>query len=297
MQGRPATAPPVPSASRLTVRGKRNRRRPASVWSRIPRPPAIADACGRALRRSLPALAATAAITGVGSGIWLGYRFVTTSERFAISSIEVQGASQLTADEVRAALPVELGTNIFATDLDTIEIAVRAHPWIESATAHRILPDTLVVEIREHVPAAIAQLGELYLVDDTGHPFKRAQLEAGDGAGLPVITGLDRASYRRDPAGTAQTMLAALAALAHWRTGEDRPAIGELHVDSHHTITFRTFDTGAAIQLGPLGADLGARMQTFDAAWTELTDAERTLVRTLHLDARPDHVTVAFAKD
>src|SRR5512139_484409 len=128
-QGRAASAPAVPASSRLTVRNKRNRRRPASLWSRVPRPPAIADACGRALRRSLPALAATAAITGVGAGIWLGYRFITTSSHFAISSIEVHGASQLSVDEVRGALPVGLGDNLFTTDLDTVATTLRAHPW------------------------------------------------------------------------------------------------------------------------------------------------------------------------
>jgi cell division protein FtsQ len=263
----------------------------------VPRPPAIADACGRAVRRALPALVATAAITGIGSGIWLGYHFVTSSSRFAISTIEVHGAAQLSPDQVRAALPVELGQNLFTTELDEVASALRAHPWIDTASVHRVLPDTLVVEVREHVPAAVAQLGELYLVDAAGHPFKRAQLEAGEGAGLPVITGLDRASFRRDPDAAAETIVDSLATLAAWRAVATRPAVGELHIGAHRSITLRTYDHGAAIQLGPLGHDLAARMQTFDAAWAELTDTERDRVRTLHLDARPDHVTVAFVKD
>jgi len=38
-------------------------------------------------------------------------------------------------------------------------------------------------------------------------------------------------------------------------------------------------------------------MHTFDAAWAGLSDAERARARSIHLDARPDHVTVAFVKD
>ena len=291
---RPSPETTVPAESRLTVKSRKNRKKPGSLWSRMPRPRAIADACGRAARRSLPGLAATAAITLVGSGIFLGYRFITTSERFAITSIEVQGESHLTEDQVRAAMPVHVGDNVFATNLDTVTGQLRATPWIASATAHRVLPDTLVVEIREHAAAAIVDLGALYLVDTSGHPFKRAQIEAGDGTGLPVITGLARTAYESDPAGTAAVVTGALAALAVWTERASRPAIGEVHVDAHSQLTLRTYDHATAIQLGPLGSELTARMRTFDAAWAELTDLERTRATAIHLDVRPDQVTVAL---
>jgi cell division protein FtsQ len=294
------TATPVPAASRLTVRGKKNRRRPGSVWSRLPRPRAIADACGRAVRRSLPALAATAGITVIGIGAWAGYRFVTTSERFAITSIEVTGETHLSADQIRAALPVKLGDNVFATNLGRVADVLRATPWIASASVHRVLPHTLVVEVTEHAPVAMVDLGDLYLVDSTGQPFKRAQLETGDGANLPVITGIDRATYEAAPAATAATITAALTALATWRQEPSRPAIGELHLDAHHALTLRTYEHATAIQLGPLGPDLPVRMHTFDAAWAELSEPERLRARAIHVDARIDQVTVALntpAKD
>src|SRR5262245_11405022 len=98
--------PAVPSASRLTVR-KRNRRRPVSLWSRAPKPKQIVDGCGRALRRGVPAIVATCAITLLGTGLWLGYRFVTTSDRFAIEQIQVTGNVRLSADQVRAAMPTK----------------------------------------------------------------------------------------------------------------------------------------------------------------------------------------------
>jgi len=288
------TATPVPAASRLTVRGKKNRRRPGSVWSRLPRPRAIADACGRAVRRSLPVLAATAGITVIGIGAWAGYRFVTTSERFAITSIEVTGETHLSGDQIRAALPVKLGDNVFATNLGRVADALRATPWIASVSVHRVLPHTLVVEVTEHAPVAMVDLGDLYLVDATGHPFKRAQLETGDGANLPVITGIDRATYEAAPAATAATITATLTALATWRQEPSRPAIGELHLDAHHALTLRTYEQATAIQLGPLGPDLQVRMHTFDAAWAELSDPERLRARAIHVDARIDQVTVAL---
>src|SRR5689334_5731552 len=98
-KGRPATAESAPASpppsSQLTLRGRKNRRRPAPLWSRVPRPHAIADACGRALRRSLPAAIAACAVLGVTGALWLGYRFVTTSSRYAITSIEIHGTHHL----------------------------------------------------------------------------------------------------------------------------------------------------------------------------------------------------------
>lgn len=290
-------APPSPPASsRLTLRARKNRRRPASLWSRVPPSRELADACGRALRRSLPVLIAAGAALGVVAALWLGYQFVTTSARYAITSIEVRGTSRLSADEIRAALPVAAGDNVFLASPDAVARELRRHPWIASARAQRILPGTILVEIREHEPAAVAMLGEPYLVGPDGHPFKR---EEGDGAGLPIVTGLDREAYRRDPAGTARAITAALDALARWRSGPERPPIGELHLGAHGALTLRTAGRGAAIELGASAETLEDRLRAFDTVWAELRDdtRERGRARTFHLDARPDHVTVAFAKD
>src|SRR5262245_42109345 len=115
--------PPPPASSRLTVRP--NRRRPPTVerkplWARLPKPAQAADACGRALRRSLPALAGVAVLGVVGGTAWAGYQFVTTSPRFAIEDIAIRGNHHLTSDQIRATLPVAVGDNVFAADLDTL---------------------------------------------------------------------------------------------------------------------------------------------------------------------------------
>ena len=288
-----------PTSSRLTLKPRRtprtkNRRRPGSLWSRAPSASQIADACGRALRRSLPAAIALLVLMAIGGSAWAGYLFVTRSPRFAITRVTVHGNHHLTDDQVRAALAVRPGANVFATDLDAAVRRLRANPWIATATARRVLPHELIVEVHEHEPAAVAQLGELYLVDATGHAFKRAELAAGDGAGLPVVTGLSRAAYLADPDATAARVHDVLDALATWAAEPSRPAIGEVHVDAAGRLTLETSDGATAIELGAPDAGLPARLATFDAAWTQLGPAERARARTIHLDALPDQVTVAF---
>ena len=260
----------------------------------MPRPGAVVNACGRALRRSLPAMAVTLGLTAVGFGLYAGYRFLTTNERFAITEVEIRGEHHLSEEQIRAHLPVHLGDNVFQTNLTSVADAARTLPWIKSADARRVLPHTIVVELHEHEAVAVVELGELYLVDAQGQPFKRAQLEAGEGKGLPVITGLPRETYEAAPDEAAKTVVSALAALATWRSDPARPAIGEIHLDAHHALTLRTYERATAIQLGTLGPELAARMQTFDAAWAELSETERLHARAIHVDARIDQVTVAL---
>lgn len=267
----------------------------------------IANACGRALRRSLPAMIGLVVVGAVGGTAWAGYRFVTTSARFAITSIEVHGNRHVDPDQVRAALPIAVGDNVFAANVDSLTRGLAANPWIADASAHRILPHTLVIEIREHEAAAVAELGGLYLVDATGHPFKRVA-DDGVGVGMPIVTGLDRAAYLADPEATARAITSALGALTLWKTDPSRPSIGEVHVDLHGALTLHTYDSATAIQLGTPemehgaltstrgpNAGLAARMHTFDVAWAQLDDAERVRARAIHLDPRLDHVTVAFS--
>ncbi|HEX7703215.1 MAG TPA: cell division protein FtsQ/DivIB, partial [Kofleriaceae bacterium] len=154
---------------------------------------------------------------------------------------------------------------------------------------------------------AVAELGGLYLVDATGHPFKRVA-DDGVGVGMPIVTGLDRAAYLADPEATARAITSALGALTLWKTDPSRPSIGEVHVDLHGALTLHTYDSATAIQLGTPemehgaltstrgpNAGLAARMHTFDVAWAQLDDAERVRARAIHLDPRLDHVTVAFS--
>jgi cell division septal protein FtsQ len=285
-----------PRASRLTLRPRKNRKRAVALWERVPRPAQVADACGRALRRVLPALVAVAVGLVLAGTAWAGYRFATHSPRFAITEIAVHGNQHLSADHIRGEIAARPGDNVFATDLGAVVRALRADPWIANASAHRVLPHTIAIEVREHVAAALVDLGGLYLADAQGRPFKHAEIAAGEGQGLPVVTGLTRAAYLADPDATAAQVRGALAALAAWHTGADRPAIGEVHLEPRGGLTLETYAGAVAIHLGPIDAGLPARMQIFDAAWAELDDTERARARAVHLDVRPDHVTVAFAQ-
>jgi cell division septal protein FtsQ len=240
-------------------------------------------------------MAVVGALAALGGGAWAGYRWLTSSPRFALTQITVAGAHHVDADELRAQLPIRIGDNAFV-DLNEVARSVRTNPWVASASVRRVLPHTLAIELHEHVAAAVVELGDLgerYLCDDAGRPFKRID---GDAEGLPLITGLDRATYAADPEAGAHTVRDAIAAAAAW-AASGRPAAHELQLDPHGALTLRAGEPALAIQLGALGSELATRMRTFDAAWAALSDAERSRARAIHLGVRPDHVTVAFARN
>ncbi|HUS29541.1 MAG TPA: FtsQ-type POTRA domain-containing protein [Kofleriaceae bacterium] len=249
------------------------------------------------LRRSVPALIGLAVLGTVGGTAWAGYRFVTHSPRFAVTTIDVTGNRQVTTDEIMGSLPAHAGDNVFSVDLDAVSRAVKTNPWIAQAEAHRVLPHTIAISVREHVAAAVVELSGLYLADEQGHPFKKADLTIDEGAGLPIITGLDRAQYGANPDAGAAQVRSALDALARWNENGDRPSIGELHLDPHGNLTLVTYEHAIKIQLGVPNDFLAMRLATFDATWNELSSSERSRMRAIHLDAHSDQVTVAFAPE
>ena len=292
---------------------RRNRRRLGPFWRRLPSPRAgaralwhaIWHALWRGMRRGLPAIAvASAAALLFCSGYW-AYRVVTSSPHFAVAAIEVEGNQSLTDAEVQAHIGLDPAYryNLFRLDLDAIEDALETDPWIAHAHARRKLPDTLIVEIAEHQPAALVEMDGLYLADAGGLVFARALTERGHGRGLPVITGISREQYVGSPEAAQAAIHRALEAAQLYTGGSSetpRPRLGEIHIDPRRGITFFTYDNATAVRIGRGSLDtLHARLRAFDEAWQALVPEERARVRVVYADTspRPDRITVGFEEN
>lgn len=286
-----------PARSRIVLRKPRGNRRVLSA-RRLPPPRELLDACGRAIRRSTPALVGLALVAAFGAAAALSHRWITTSERFAIRRLEIRGAHTLATAAVAELLPVHLGDNMFASDTRTLERALATHPWIAAAEVHRELPRTLVATITERTAAAVVDLGALYLVEPSGAPFKRAAVESGEADGLPVITGIERLAFRTDPAATTRLIRSGLAAAAQWQARPSRPPVAEIAFDVFRGLTVHTRDPEISVFLGALDdPSLPERMAMFDAAWQALSADERDRTQTMYLDAGLGQATIAFAKN
>lgn len=291
------SAPGVPRSSRIVLRP--NKRRPSPFITRLPRPRAVVEACGRALRRSGPTLIALAAVGAVGGGAWGIHHWLTTSPRFAVATISVRGSHVMSRDEVLDLLPFHLGDNVFSVDMGAAERALAAEPWVAKVDVRRKLPRTVIVDVTERTPAAVVSAEGLYLVDRDGHPFKRAELDRGEGEGLPVVSGVPRPLFATAPAEAAARVKRGLDVLGAWADGAAgaRPAIGEVRVDDHGA-TLYTYDDAVAVRVGDAaGLELATRLRRFDAAWAALSADERRRARAIRVDnqSRGDLVTVSFA--
>jgi cell division protein FtsQ len=264
---------------------------------RLPSRGELAALAARALRRSTPALIALGVVAAVALAVWIGHHWLTTSPRFAIAAIDVRGCERLDANAVRRATGIATGANVFTLDTAAVERRLEAEPWIASASVERELPDRVIATIEEHVPAALVDLGGLYLVDAAGRPFKRAAIGRGEGAGLIAITGLARADYLADEAAAGAAIRSAMAAAREYQRVPARPAVGEAHIDARGGISLITYDSGLAVRLGAAGGEaLAQRLAAFDVAWAALGDDERAAARMIFADSEtnPDRVTVRF---
>jgi cell division protein FtsQ len=137
---------------------------------------------------------------GVSMALIYGYRSATLGEYFAVKTLEIHGNSHLRSREILKIAELEEGANTLALSIDAVERALAGHPWVEEASVKRVLPDRIVVTVKEKTPAfRIMHEGTPYYADRRGNgivpaasggvsPLPLPMLEVESGAGW--MTGL-----------------------------------------------------------------------------------------------------------
>jgi len=106
-------------------------------------------------------------IVGVLSG-WFA------ADRWPVTQLTVQAEfKHVSAEQIRAAVQPRLGKGFFALNLDGVQKAVAALPWVESVEASKRWPDTLLLRVYERQPFArwngnqlISREGKVFSVPD-----------------------------------------------------------------------------------------------------------------------------------
>ena len=110
------------------------------------------------------------------------------ANRWPVTQLTVQAEfKHVSPDEIRAAVLPRLGKGFFALDLDTVQKAVAALPWVESAEARKRWPDTLLLRIYERQP--FARWNDKQLISRQGLVFDAPG--ADDTSSLPSLRGPD----------------------------------------------------------------------------------------------------------
>jgi cell division protein FtsQ len=189
---------------------------------------------------------------------------------------------------------LEPGTNLLAVDTDELERRIAGERWVDTVEVRREFPDTLRVEVVEHVPAAVLLADRFYLIDELGKPFKR--LGRGERGDLPIITGISRELLDERQVWATAMIHRALEVMKTYGAGEDRPVLGEINVGETGELTVYTAVQRTELRLGRDG--YGERLERYDALRAALGErAERLAV--VHLDAiaggdRTERIVASF---
>jgi cell division protein FtsQ len=113
---------------------------------------------------------------------------VTTGMGLKVRQIHVTGASSEAAAGVRAAVGVHADQPIVSLDLAAVRDRVQSVGWVKEARVVRLLPDTLIVDVKEHDRLAVWQVGgKAHVIDAQGIVIPGA--DAGRYPRLPLVVG------------------------------------------------------------------------------------------------------------
>ena len=122
----------------------------------------------------------------------LGYGFAQSSI-FNVRSIEVNGVSRISKEDIVALSGFTLGGHIYEANLNKAQTMIKTNLWVEQVSVERRLPSTLVINVIERVPvAAIITQDSIYIVDFSGTLLLKQKLLDGLAViAVSGITGLD----------------------------------------------------------------------------------------------------------
>ncbi len=112
----------------------------------------------RALVGYLPAFLKVALAIVIGLLVFAGYRAAATASFFQVRTVEVQGTSRVSANEVQVLVRRDVEkSGVWKADLAGVTAHLERLPWVRSAVVSRVLPDGIRVRISERVPRAVVR--------------------------------------------------------------------------------------------------------------------------------------------
>ncbi len=284
---------------RAQARSRKNRRQRVAWKPQLPSLSNVRESFGAYVARKrrtlvLSAVAVIAGAAAAGGLIWLG-----SSARFDVKRVIAPERHWVPESALRSRLGIETPANLFRFDTKSAAARVAESPWVKSAKVRRVFPDGVSVELVENVPAAVALVGELYLIDADGVPFKQATMKEAAALDLLVLTGVTRDELRASNKSTERQLARAIVVAATWASASERPEIVEVNIDPVRGFTLIPKRGAPAIRLGH-GDDteIAKRTALYDRVWRSLSTAEREAARSIHIDTaeRPSRVAIAFAQ-
>lgn len=124
-----------------------------------------------------------------------GAASVMADAGFRLNTVHIQGASAMARDDILHAVALGKGEPMLGLDLDALRNRVQSVGWVQEVKVVRLLPDTLVVAVKQRRPVAVWQhAGHSRMIDDAGRVIESADPSQFPGLPLVVGAGADQAA-------------------------------------------------------------------------------------------------------
>jgi len=176
----PRTAKAEPAARRAVGEAKARARKAARERKRYER-----GEVRRFTRRSRNRRTAWLAVLGVFALLFGLVAVAVYSPALALKTVRIDGASKVSAAEVKDAVKGQLGTPLALLDFHQIKVELAKFPLIRSYVTEAVPPNTLIIHIVERsAVGALPDASGFVVVDPAGVTISRS---AERPQGLPVI--------------------------------------------------------------------------------------------------------------
>lgn len=146
-------------------------------------------------------IASGALIVALGFALFTGNRLQATGHTlhqgmaesvgglgFRLNSLQIKGATAMASADIAAATGLGKGDAILAIDLEALRQRVKAVGWVEEASVVRLLPSTILIDVKSRAPAAVWQTnGVMRVVDARGDVIPEA--DPSRFPDLPLLVG------------------------------------------------------------------------------------------------------------
>jgi cell division protein FtsQ len=175
--------------------------------------------------------------------------WAATSPRFAVSRIDVRGASRVSVGRILGAAGIPPGANLWTIDTRAVVGRIEAMSEIRRADLVREAPNRLTIVVEERRPFTLVHAGRLHWMDEDGRVLgEETRAVAPE---VPVISGLSEdelVSMRTAPGPKARAAIALIRALL--RSGSTLTAeISEIDMSRAEGPVLYTVD-GVEVRLG-----------------------------------------------
>ncbi len=189
-------------------------------------------------------------IAACSYGILAGYRFVTSSPHFNVNQVNWVGQQRLSNADLTSWVGPIVGGNIFQLDLNAVSVKLAEHPWVQTASARRIFPQGIHIELKERVPFARIQLDEVYIMDNYGILLGPEEKNFND---LPLITGIQKKNLQLGQNAANEEIIRGLKSMYYFNRLPifKKNPIDTVRISNRSRITFVTQNRGMEVHMRP----------------------------------------------